>query len=235
MKWILLALLLLLLLFHFFFRLGVEVCYDQNGGYVKLRLGPKYVQLWPSAHLERSAEQKRRKQEKKAQKKEKKAKQKTKKSGKPPKERPRPTAGGLLSLAVELLPVVQKAGRRTKERLQIDCLILHLTWGEEDPADAAIHYGRAWGILGWLSTALENQFTIKEKKLSAEVDFVNEQTRLYVRAGLSMTPAQLAAIGLPAAIETGKRLLQKRKQSPSPTGRNGTKKEVPHGKESSGQ
>ena len=231
-KWILLTLLLVLLLFVFLFRFGVEVTFEETGPLVKLRLGPGYLRLWPSAAPpEKAREKRRRKEEKKSRKQ---AAREAKKAQKPPREKP--SVGGLLELALDLLPVVKEAGGRTKERLQIDRLILHLTWGEEDPADAAIHYGRAWGILEGILAVLEGQFTIKEKQLSADVDFVGEKTRLYARAGLSMTLAQMTAIGVPAGVGALQVLLRWRKeQKRSPGGKARSKKEVPHGKESSGK
>lgn len=130
-----------------------------------------------------------------------------------------------------------KAGRRTKERIRIDRLILHLTWGEEDPADAAIHYGEAWAVLEGLLAVIETGFTVKEKELSVDVDFLEEKPRLFARAGLSLTPAQMAAIGFPAGVGAVKALFRWRKE-PSPPKRNAADanhKEVSHGKESSGK
>ena len=237
-KWILLALLLLLVLLHFFLRIGAEVCYDEAGPRVKLRLGPKYVQVWPSAvPPEKAAEKRRRREEKQTRRKAKKqAKKEAKAAKKPPKPGKKITPGGALSLAQDLLPTALEAGRRTKERLQIDRLILRLTWGEEDPADAAIHYGQAWAVLEGLLAVLEGQFTVKEKELSVDVDFVGEKKRLYAKAGLSLTPAQMAAIGFPAGVGAIKALLRWKKESSPPEKKAANrKKEVPHGKESSGE
>lgn len=208
-KWILLPVLLLLALFHFCFRFGVEVWYDETGPRVKLRLGPKYAQIWPSTASPAEKEKKRRKQEEKKAKKAEKKQAKAKK--KPAKPKPKITPGGALSLAQELLPVGLEAGRRTKERIRIDRLILHLTWGEDDPADAAIHYGEGWAVLEGLLTVIENQFTVKEKELSIDIDFLVEKPRLFARAGLSLTPAQLCAIGFPAAVGAIKAFLHWRK------------------------
>ena len=234
-KWILLALLLLLLLFHFCFRFGVEVEYDEAGPRVRLRLGPKYVQVWPSATPPEKAEEKRRRRAEKKAKKAARKQTKAEKQKKPQKPKKKLTPGGALTLAQELLPIGLEAGRRTKERIQIDRLILHLTWGEEDPADAAIHYGQAWAVLEGLLAVLEGQFTVKEKELSVDVDFVGERKRLYARAGLSLTPAQMTAIGFPAGIGAVKALLRWKKEQTPPKQRAAKNKEVPHGKESSGK
>lgn len=235
-RWILPAVLLLVILFVFLFRFGVLVRYDGTGPRVKLRLGPGYVQLWPSrTPPEKAEEKRRRKQEKREKKKEKKA---AKRAKKPPKPKKKPSPESLLSLASELLPVIRAAGRRTRERIQIDSLLLHLIWGEEDPANAAVHYGQARAALEGLSAFLEGQsaISIKEKELSVDVDFVGEKPRLCAQAGLSMTIAQMTAIGVPAAAGAVGALLRWRKEQKPPKQRRAQgKEEVTHGKESSGK
>ena len=227
---ILLLLVAVLVLLAFCFRLGVVAGYDQTGGWVKLRLGPKLISLYP---VKKDPEKEAKKKEKKRQKAEKKAQ---KKAGKPPKEKPKPTLGGALDLALDLLPAVQEAAGKFRHALQIDDLTLELTWSEPDPADAAIHYGRAWGVVEALLAFVEANFVLKHRQVALYLDYELEKPRLYVRAGLSLTVAQLMGIGLPLGVAALKTLWNHRKQKKTAGAEDAvqeTKGEANNGKESS--
>lgn len=90
--------------------------------------------------------------------------------------------GGALDLALELLPQVKAAAGKFRRALRVDELCLRLTWGEPDPADAAIHYGRAWGIVEALLAFLEANFVLKHREVSLHLDYQIERPRLFVRA-----------------------------------------------------
>ena len=47
---------------------------------------------------------------------------------------------------------------------------LHVTYGAEDPADAAVRYGQAWAIIGAVTPILEKTFHIKKRDLQAVFD-----------------------------------------------------------------
>lgn len=224
---IVLAVLLVLVLLAYFFRLGVTACYDQDGGWVKLRLGPWRILLYPRTEDPEKAEKKRRKQEAKAAK-------KAGKEKKPAEPKKKPTLGGTLDLLCDLLPVIQTAAGKFRRALQIDTLAMTLTWGEEDPADAAIHYGYAWAVTERLLAFLEANFTIKQRQITINLDYQLEQPRLYVRAGLSLTAAQLVWIALPAGAGGLKILWNHRKNKKmAEHAADGRERNVNHGKESS--
>lgn len=214
-RWILLVFLALLLLLSVTVRLGVLAGYGQEGPWVKLRIGPKQLPVYP---VQRSPKKKPPKKTRK------------KKSAKEPAQRDK---GGLLELAWDLLPVVGKAAGRFRRKLRIDELTLHLTWAEEDPADAGIHYGWAWGLTESLLAFLEARFTIQKRTVSLDVDFLTEQPQLLLRAGLSMTPAQILAIALPTGAEA-LRILWGHRKRPDPTAHT-QKGEGNHGKQASCQ
>lgn len=204
--WILLLLLAVLVLLVCCLRLGAAAGYDETGGWVKLRLGPKWVTLYPRvqdpAKAAQAEEKKRRKAEKKAR----------KQGDKPPKEPAKPTLGGALDLALELLPAIREAAGKFRRALEIDDLTLELTWGEPDPADAAIHYGRAWGVVEALLAFVEANFVLKHRQVALYLDYQLEKPRLYVRAALSLTAAQLLGIALPLGWAALKTLWNQRKQ-----------------------
>ena len=234
-KWILLAILALLILLSFVLRVGVLAGYGKEGAFVKIRVGPGYIKVFP---MKKDPEKEERKKEKKAAKK---AKKEEKKAKKPPKPKKKIDPGGALDMVRELLPVVDDAAKKFGKKLQIDCLDLILTWAGKDPADAAVRYGQAWALAENLLDFLENCFVIKERQVEITVDFYREKPLIYIQAGLSLTPAQLTYIGLPAAVKGLKVFLAHRKKlfkptEPEKTGTEETVKgELNHGKEPSDQ
>ena len=234
-KWILLAILVLLILLSFVLRVGVLAGYGKEGPFVKLRVGPGYIKVFP---VKKDPEKEARNKEKKAAKKAKKAE---KKAQKPPKPKKKIDPGGALDMAKELLPVVNDAGKKFGKELQIDCLDVILTWAGKDPADAAIRYGQAWALMENLMAVLENCFVIKERQVSITVDFYREKPLIYIQAGFSMTPAQLTYIGLPMAVKGLRIFLAHRKKLFKPTepekagAEETVKGELNHGKEPSDQ
>lgn len=228
--WILLGILLLLILLTFVLRLGVTACYDADGPWVKLRIGPKKVQVFP---VRKDPEKKADKQKKKE---EKQRKKEAKQAKKPPKPKRKPEIGGLLSMVWDLLPVVGEAAGTFRRKLQIDELVLKVSWAEEDPADTAIHYGRGWAVVEALLAFLEANFIVKKREVALYADFLSEEPRVYIRAGLSMTLAQLTAIGLKAGFKSLKILWNHRKSifpAKKDTGTQEKKGETNHGKQAS--
>ena len=200
--WILLGVLVLLVLLVCLLRLGAAAGYDQTGGWVKVRLGPKWVTLYPQDP------------DQAARRKEKKARKAAQKAAKPPKPAPeKPTLGGALDLARELLPDVKAAAGKFRRKLRIDDLFLYLEWGEPDPADAAIHYGQAWGAAEAIAAFLEANFTVKHREISLDLNYQLDKPRLTLRAALSLTVAQLLAIALPLGWAAVKTSWKRRKQT----------------------
>ena len=217
--WIFLAILLLLILLAFVFRLGVLACYDQEGPWVKVRVGPKYIQIFPVVKDPDKEAKKKRKQEALA------AKEPVKRD-----------LGGLLEMVWDLLPVVRDAASRFRHKLQIDDLTIDVTWAEEDPADTGIHYGQGWAAIESILSFLEANFIIKNRQVALYVDFLTEEPRIYIRAGLSLTLAQLLGVALPAGVGAMKVLWNHRNTiKPARPKAQEKKGEANHGKESSCQ
>lgn len=230
---IFLVVLALLVLLACDLRLGVLACYDETGPWVKVKVGPKYIQVFP---LRKDPEAEAKKQKKKKAKAAKKAAKEAKKAQKPPKPKVKRPIGGLLELVWDLLPVVQNAASRFRHKLQIDDLTLDVTWAEEDPADAAIHYGYGWAAAEAILSFLEANFVIKNRQVAVSIDFLAEKPRVYIRAGLSLTLAQIMGIGLRTGVGAGKVLWHHRKTIIPPREPNEAqekKGEANHGKQSS--
>ena len=101
---VILLVLVLLVLAVAFLRLGAAAGYDETGGWVKVRVGPAWLTLYPLS------EEKKRKREAKA---EKKAAKKKKRTAEPQENKKTPrrktlknafSPGGALDLALDLLP-----------------------------------------------------------------------------------------------------------------------------------
>lgn len=233
--WIILSILLLFIILSFVLRLGVLAGYGREGVFVKIRIGPGYLKVFP---LKKEPEKTEKKKQKKERRKEKKQKKKEKKPQKPKKK---VDPGGMLSMVWDMLPAVNEALSKFRRKLQIDKLDLHLTWAADDPADAAIRYGQAWAAVETLLAFLENGFSIKERQVTIDLDFYLEKPLLYLQAGFSLTLAQLTGIGVIAGVKCLKVFLAHRKTlfkplEPAVAGIQDTAKgELNHGKESSHQ
>ena len=213
--------------------LGASVLYDSEGARIRIVAGPVKIQVFP---MKKDPETKAKKQKKKEAKAAKKAAKEAKKSQKPPKPKVKRPVGGLLELVWDLLPVVQNAASRFRHKLRIDDLTLDVTWAEEDPADAAIHYGYGWAAAEAILSFLEANFVIKNRQVAVSIDFLAEKPRVYIRAGLSLTLAQILGIGLRTGVGAGKVLWHHRKTIIPPREPNEAqekKGEANHGKQSS--
>lgn len=169
-------------------RLGVLAAYEGESLRVKLRVGPFFVPVFPGK------------------------KKKTKKKKAPEKEKPKPDGKALLPLLRELLPVGLEALTGFRQRLRIDRLTLRLIWGEEDPADAAIHYGYAWGVVETLLAFLEANFVLVRREVSLDLDYQRDKPEVTAALGLSLTLGQCLAVGVPAAVQALKIIVHNRRR-----------------------
>ena len=225
---VILLVLVLLVLAVAFLRLGAAAGYDETGGWVKVRVGPAWLTLYPLS------EEKKKKRTAEPQENKKTSRRKTLKNAFSP--------GGALDLALDLLPKLKEMAGDLRHTIRIDTLSLHLVWGEPDPADAAMHYGQAWGVLEALLAFTEANFTVKNRDLSVALDYQIERPRLTVEAACSISVAQLLSILWPTLKEAIRGLRKRKKTGPSPrttkqhaAAMAAQGKEETHGKESSCQ
>ena len=208
MTWlIVLLVIVLVILLIGSIRLGALAGYDSTGAWVRVRVGPARIKVFP---LEKDPE----KEEKKKKKKEaKKAKKAAKAEKKPKKEKPKPSVdvGGLFEMVGEILPAVNEASKKFRRKLQIDELTMDVTWADDDPADAAIRYGYAWAATEAILSFLENCFVIKKRNVTINLDYQLEKPIIWFRAGFSLTVGQLTRIGVPVGIKSLKAFLAYRK------------------------
>lgn len=199
--WVLAALALLLLLL--WTRVGVRVRWDAGGLMVHARIGPVLVRVYPAV----VRPERNKKEPKKDKKKEAAA------------ERKSPTAEQLL----RYLALAAEAAGGLKERVRVDDLTIGLVLaGKDDPAAAAIAYGGVNSALGMILPLLEQNFQVKERRVSTAVDFQRGETAAALEAALSLRVLQLLTLGV--------RLLVKLSQQDK-TAKNAQKEAVQHGKQ----
>ena len=149
--------------------LGAHVRYDSDGPWVALVIGPIKIRLIP----------KKPKKPKKP-KAEKKKKEKKKKPEKPKKEKEKQPIGGLfrdfypfVKLGLDLLGCFFR-------KLRIPILTLHVGFGgQNDPAGAAINYGRAWSAIGAVMQPIRSMTRIKKENVSCSCDFTTGDMRVF--------------------------------------------------------
>lgn len=163
-------------------RLGVRARYEEGKAEVRLLIGPVKIALYPSK--ERAEKADRPEKGKKETKKRQKAGEGAKKTA-----HPMPPVGQLLELAAQ-------AAGALRRKIRIDELVVHITWADPDPAQAALGFGRANGALGMIWPLIDHNFHVKTHDLGVAVDFQGEKPTFFLRAALTMTVSQLLAFGL---------------------------------------
>lgn len=164
--------------------LGVRARYDEDGPLVQAKLWFIRLRLFP----------------KKDKGKEKQRKEKPKESEAPPEEQEK-KKGGALDTVRAALPLVKPALQGIKKRLTIQELELHVTWAANDPADAAIGYGRAQAALGGLWALIDQNFKVKKSRLGCSVDFDQTAPTVYADATLTMRLGQVITLGIPLLVQ----------------------------------
>lgn len=148
--------------------MGAHVRYDLTGSWAWLVLGPVKIRVFP---------QKEKKPGKPKQSKQKKPKPKKKKE---PKKKEKQPIGGLIR---DFYPFFQLGSDFLGyffRKLRARCLTIHISFGGlDDPAAAAINYGRAWAIIGSIMPRLRRRLRIKKENVSASCDFTRGDMRLY--------------------------------------------------------
>lgn len=160
---------LLLLLLILLLPVGVWGVYSEEDVRLVLKLGVISVPIYPRKQKEKPTVDK----------------EKADDHNSGPTEKKR---GGDIGFFKELLGIGLRALGCVKRKLCIRTLSLQLTVGGrgEDPAKAAVLYGRAWAAIGALIPVLENTFRIKQREIGANIDFCSEDTVVYGEADIRL-------------------------------------------------
>lgn len=204
---IVLAVLLLLLLLPF----GAVARYEEGGVMAWVKVLFFRFQVFPAQKEKRAKKEKKKKKEPKGEKPKEDVtapKEGTPREDKPaageepPEEAPKEERkkGGTLELIRAALPLVKPALVGLKKRLTIDDLELHVTWGSQNPADAAMGYGYANAALGTLWAVVDENFKVKKSRLGCDVDFDQTRPTVYASAALSINLWKTLTLVLPLLI-----------------------------------
>lgn len=169
---------------------GVDARYGPDGMLLAAKLGFVRIQLLPQ-RKKRKKKPKPRKASSKAQ---------PQRPAQPRAQRSPLLSGGLSGL-MELLELACRMLGDLRRKLRVNELTLFVCIpGADDPAKAAIGYGRAWAAIGALTPLLERLFVIKKRDIQPTLDY--NTTTLQVQAHLvtSITIGRAFALALRAGF-----------------------------------
>lgn len=169
-------------------RVWVLLEHEASGLHVWAGMGPFYLSVFPAKPKSKERKEASTKKKKAKLKKDKLLQEETKKSG------------VSLELFREVLDLGLKTARRFQRNIRIDMLQMSLTWGAEDPADAAISYGYAHAVVSGLLALLEVNFQVKEKLVRIQLDYTLDKPNIYVKTSCSLTMFQALSLGCYAGV-----------------------------------
>lgn len=191
------------------FPVGGSIVYDEGGLLAKLILGPVKILLFPRPKKET-------KPKKEA---EKKGKSKKKKAvdgppeGAPAKDlKKNQKKGGSLTDFLPLVDVALDMMASLVGKLRVNYLQLHLTMAGDDPADLAIHYGRAQAAGATLMAQLNEHLVIKKQDVRIQCDFTSEEMTILARVDLTITIGRAVSWAVVYGIRALKTFLRIKKQ-----------------------
>lgn len=119
-------------------------------------------------------------------------------------------------LVFELLASLKKLLFMIGKRLHIIPLEVQIVFGGPDPADVARAFGQSNAALWPLLALLEENMTVRRRKVCLDMDFTAEKSVCRVKAGVSMHVFDWLAVLIVAAYKGLKLLLHYRKLQPKP-------------------
>lgn len=144
---------------------GVDARYNAEGVFLAAKLGPIRLQLLPQKP------KKKKKQQKKPEKAPEKAASQEKK--------PNPILSGGVDEILQLLDIVLDTLGDLRRKLRVNELTLYVRiGGSDDPAKAAMGYGRAWAAIGAITPSLERLFVIKKRDIQPALDYTISNTQV---------------------------------------------------------
>lgn len=181
--------------------LGVDAGYDARGPEVWLVVGPVKAKLYPRP-AKKAKPPKKKEPEKKDQ---------TAPTSQPqPSAAPKPAGGSWK----DLIPLIKTALAFLgdfRRKLRINDLECDLVLGGTDPARLAMDYGRAWGAVGNLLTAMERCFTIRRRDVQVQCDFTSPETRVTFRAKITISLGRLLMLAVGYGLRALKEYMTLRK------------------------
>jgi len=182
--WCVLGIVLAVLVLLLMVPVGVRLRFD-GVLTLKLRIGPLRLQLLPVR--EKSPAEAEKQKSKKEAKKAKKAAQKTAAdTAKKKTKRKRPNREQLFYSVERLGKLLVKVLKKFRRGLRIDPLVLRLTVAGEDPADAAVLYGRLYAAVGGLLPPLKESVSLRGEEIAISLDFDRDTWDVLADVGIYM-------------------------------------------------
>ena len=181
---------------------GVDARYNAEGVLLAAKLGPFRLQLLPQKPKKKP--KKRKQQKKQAEKAPAKAETQEKK--------PNPLLSGGVDGLMQLLDLAFDTLGDLRRKLRVNELMLRvLIGGADDPAKAAMGYGRAWAAIGVITPALERLFVIKKRDIQPALDYTISNTQVDAQLVTTITIGRSLALALRAGIRFLKILNERKK------------------------
>ena len=179
---------------------GVDARY--NGVFLAAKLGPFRLQLLPQKPKKKP---KKRKQQQKQP-------EKAPASSEPQEKKSNPLLSGGVDGMLQLLDLAFDTLGDLRRKLRVNELTLHvLIGGAEDPAKAAMGYGRAWAAIGAITPSLERLFVIKKRDIRPALDYTISNTQVDAHLVTTITIGRSLALAVHAGIRFLKLLNERKK------------------------
>lgn len=181
---------------------GVDARYNADGVFLAAKLGPFRLQLLPQKPKKKP---KKRKQQQKQP-------EKAPASSEPQEKKSNPLLSGGVDGMLQLLDLAFDTLGDLRRKLRVNELTLHvLIGGAEDPAKAAMGYGRAWAAIGAITPSLERLFVIKKRDILPALDYTISNTQVDAHLVTTITIGRSLALAVHAGIRFLKLLNERKK------------------------
>ncbi len=181
---------------------GVDARYNADGVFLAAKLGPFRLQLLPQKPKKKP---KKRKQQQKQP-------EKAPASSEPQEKKSNPLLSGGVDGMLQLLDLAFDTLGDLRRKLRVNELTLHvLIGGAEDPAKAAMGYGRAWAAIGAITPSLERLFVIKKRDIRPALDYTISNTQVDAHLVTTITIGRSLALAVHAGIRFLKLLNERKK------------------------
>ena len=170
---------------------GVDARYSADGVFLMAKLGPFLLQLLPQKPKKKP--KKRKPQQKQP--------KKTPAKAEPQEKKPNPLLSGGVDGLMQLLDLAFDTLGDLRRKLRVNELTLYvLIGGADDPAKAAMGYGRAWAAIGAITPSLERLFVIKKRDIRPALDYTISNTQIDAHLVTTITIGRSLALALRAGI-----------------------------------
>ncbi len=128
------------------------------------------------------------------------------------KKKPNPILSGGVDGILQLLDIVLDTLGDLRRKLRVNELTLYVRiGGSDDPAKAAMGYGRAWAAIGAITPSLERLFVIKKRDIRPALDYTISNTQVDAHLVTTITIGRSLALALRAGIRFLKILNERKK------------------------